>query len=203
MGEIYQNATITVAAANAKTVEHGFLAHRPPIEILPLPIILFENSFGTLCLSEAVSERTMYPTMYHSILKDEPLFSRGWALQEYALSERVILYDKDLVTWNCSSQPFKRFSSGTVMYSCSERKYFDRIRNARSNGRELVLASTPHERAESLNWNEVISESSRRDFAFFGDRLPAISGLAQEFALVTGDECLAGLWKKDIPWSIG
>jgi hypothetical protein len=115
MGPIYQNATITIAAASAGNVGDGFLQERAPLELLPL-----RNSLGTLYLAKHDKQRP-------ERRPDEPLFSRGWAFQEFLLSPRVIMYDKLQVTWHCHTDSFKGLNSDFIVYSYGTKRNFSSV----------------------------------------------------------------------------
>jgi hypothetical protein len=84
-GRIYNNARVTIAAANAPSVQSGFLDGIARRDV-PLPILLSGGRYGTLWVRERPP------------LANEPLDSRGWVLQEYLLSPHVLYYGtRDLV----------------------------------------------------------------------------------------------------------
>jgi hypothetical protein len=66
MGDIYKNATITIAAANARKVEDGFLSDRPPLDLCPIPVHLEPNVFGTAYLSKKKKKKKKKRYSKHS-----------------------------------------------------------------------------------------------------------------------------------------
>ncbi|KAB5586183.1 heterokaryon incompatibility protein-domain-containing protein [Coniochaeta sp. 2T2.1] len=57
-------------------------------------------------------------------------------------------------------------------------------------------ASTGYRRSDLLwNWDQLVSAFSNRKLSYHGDRLPAISAIAREFAKVLDSEYVCGLWK--------
>jgi Heterokaryon incompatibility protein (HET) len=189
MGEVYKNATITLAAGNAKSVEEGFLSERPYFpKGVPLPISLSNQSVGTVYFRSPVDRQPL--------VSDPVLFTRGWAFQEFLLSSRVILFDCFGVTWNCNTASFKGLSD-IIRYKVSPKLSFSR---------SIQLLKFNVARSKNIinsGWSTLISEYSARDFSCFEDRLPAIAGIAKEFSLLLNDEYLAGLWRKELIWTLG
>ncbi|KAK8013386.1 hypothetical protein PG991_008979 [Apiospora marii] len=52
------------------------------------------------------------------------------------------------------------------------------------------------------DWYTLVEQFSSRRLAYATDRLPAISGIAKEFASLLGDEYVCGLWKSDLAYGI-
>jgi hypothetical protein len=52
-------------------------------------------------------------------------------------------------------------------------------------------------------WHDLVASYSRRSLSNARDRLPAISGIAERYGLISGDEYLAGFWKSVISTDIG
>jgi hypothetical protein len=63
------------------------------------------------------------------------------------------------------------------------------------SGKELIFRSL---------LRDLVQESSRRTLKMSGDKLNALEGIVQELRLQTGDEYLAGIWRKrlvsDLSW---
>lgn len=51
-------------------------------------------------------------------------------------------------------------------------------------------------------WGKIVKEYSSRKLTKGEDKLVALSGLAKEIQLRTGDEYLAGLWRRSLPMSL-
>jgi len=50
-------------------------------------------------------------------------------------------------------------------------------------------------------WYKMLDQFGNRKLSFADDALPALSGVAAEFAVVTGDIYLGGIWKGGLLWS--
>ncbi|KAH9203395.1 heterokaryon incompatibility protein-domain-containing protein [Leptodontidium sp. 2 PMI_412] len=191
MGEIYKSATVSIAAANAKRLTDGFLEDRLPWEMCRLPLYLDKHSFGTIYIAAET---------YRKVEMNEPLFSRGWAFQEFLLSPRVIVFDKLQATWHCHSDIFKGLVPGYAGYGYTTKADFDNYLSKKQHG------STDWYGPQRM-WATLLHEYTARDFTLFEDRLPAISGIVKELSLLWKDEYIAGLWKSHIfqqlAWSRG
>jgi len=128
---------------------------------------------------------------------DEPISQRGWTLQERLLSPHILSYGTKLI-WYCRSA--RHCDGGSEDWS------FDKL------GNELLSISGHSSRAappESFidvfsrnqlyeTWHKVVTEYSQRDLTYGSDKLPALSGVTAEFARLSGDTYLAGLWKGNL-----
>lgn len=52
-------------------------------------------------------------------------------------------------------------------------------------------------------WKALVEDYSGRELSSFGDRLPALAGIAAELAAVWGDAYLAGFWRRTIVQCLG
>ncbi len=137
-------------------------------------------------------------------IKDEPISTRGWTLQESWLSSRMLIYGSAQLLWICRE---KVQVDGGIKGSSSN----GIIRNSyRINERgEMIydgrrVTGSEKEFIFRLLWEEVLKESSKRTLTVPGDKLNALEGIVQELRLQTGDEYLAGIWRKrlvsDLSW---
>lgn len=46
-----------------------------------------------------------------------------------------------------------------------------------------------------LRWSEMVKQFSVRNLAYKSDVLPALSGIAREFSMITKDTYISGMWK--------
>jgi hypothetical protein len=186
MGDIYKNATLTIAAANAEKVDDGFLSDRPPLKLCPVPFHLSPKVLGTIYLANRHRSRRL----------EGSLFTRGWAFQEFLLSPRILLYDSIQVTFICATWypgVGKGLHSGLTWYLDASKTYFDNLTN--SNYRPGTPGSSIASLGLNHHWTILIKGYSSRDFTNFEDRLPAIAGIARVFSHIWKDEYVAGLWR--------
>lgn len=94
MGDIYNKCTLTIAAVSASAVAEGFLKPKEKV-IARLPYTL-----GDVVGQVEVSHQKVVD------LWQETMFTRGWCLQEYLLSPRILLFTDTEVMWSCQSKDF-------------------------------------------------------------------------------------------------
>lgn len=121
----------------------------------------------------------------------EAISSRAWALQEWLLSRRLLVFATTGVHFICDERPL---ATTNVLYS-------------------LRLAP-PGPRAWMSNkigfinpWQRLVINFCARDLTDPADKLPAIAGLIEAYARVMGwprTDCVAGVWRetllKDLLW---
>jgi hypothetical protein len=188
MGDIYGNATITIAAAGGSTCSTGCFiqessntAHLLDKIRLRLP----DLSIGTISLCV---QNISNPWK-------DPLNQRAWALQERLLSPRLLIYSSGKLSWQCQTK--------VAPHGIGSARLPD-----------LFFEETPVNSHEMKPWNTMIRKNdpqtledswirisldySHRAITYDHDRLPALSGLARRFRDLTGDVYLAGLWKETL-----
>jgi hypothetical protein len=194
MTTVYSDCTLTVLAMSSEESAHGFLSretderrvmHRETVRVN------FLRDSGTDV--EATIGR-FDANQEESLIELErgwngkgpgALARRGWTLQEYVLSPRLLLYGANLVHWTCPSA--RRSANGMSGIHSDDKKHLG-IPPVLSNG---IL--------EEIFWNYymLVDNYSARQLTKASDKLPAFSGIAQHFQPVLGDY-LAGLWRDDI-----
>jgi hypothetical protein len=103
MSRIYQNSTLTAAAARAASVDEGFLQPRTGTDI---PNSTFELPFQ--CSRPAALGSV---TLLKVPTGPEPLDTRGWTLQERLLAPRTLEFGSLLTRFFCQHNP-RGFTDG-------------------------------------------------------------------------------------------
>jgi hypothetical protein len=201
MGQTYKNATLTIAAANAKTVHEGFLQQRPKIPSCEIPIYHDHQTeyetykrYGKLPFETWIKGRPLPRVWLSATAKssdtDEPLYSRGWTLQERLLSPRMLLYGQKELTWQCQQNSSE--SVGTTFYRRStgcKRLPINIFVN-----KKLSRKERPSSAQTKQIWQSIIEDYSSRDLSLMEDRLPALAGIAEQLQGIWGTY-VAGFWK--------
>ncbi|TVY57671.1 hypothetical protein LSUE1_G010308, partial [Lachnellula suecica] len=180
MSRIYSQATVTIAASRAETVEDGFLQPRqvnvePGVSFdLPcsfkLPYRCPNGELGSIYLAPL---KTTVP---------EPLDARAWAFQERMLSPRILEYGSRQVRWLCAHSDCQAScSDGWIPVSDEHRK-------------ESLLVDN------AVPWTTIVGSYTRRKLALQTDRPLAIAGIAEAFHEHSheNDTYLAGLWSSSL-----
>ena len=180
MFEIYQNAYLTIAAASSSDSDAGFLrmreAPRPSVNI---PFWSRSESLGSVNvhLEEFYDEDS------------EPLNKRGWALQEKLLSPRLVVYASHTIQFQCQTQTV---NLGRSLHNPT---YVEPNLLPTPILYDFDPNTYPLTTNEAVNaWMAVVMMYSPRELSFAGDKLVALSSLAQAFQPHIGTAYLAGIW---------
>ncbi|KAE9379901.1 HET-domain-containing protein, partial [Stipitochalara longipes BDJ] len=190
MGSIYQNATLTVAAANSASAAHGFLGNWPIYQSCQLPLLLPNGKTGTI----SINTRTKIPE--NTSESPEPLDTRGWTLQEFLLSPRVLYFGRYDMTWHCQTKSMGgAFSTVTSYAPVSSLKRLP----------AALFRSSPKldQKDLSKRWAGIVERYTLRTLTNMEDLLPALAGIAERFQKVTKDHYLAGMWKSSLVQYLG
>lgn len=193
MGMIFKNATVTIAAANSSSAEHGFLEIRPKRQAAIGRAL--SHLEGDQEISDHPNTRIWLDREPEHDHAKEPLSLRGWAFQEQILSQRLLQYGSKGVTWHCLD------ADKTVPILHHYVQY--KPRSKASRPAILQRAASVQGKIGFQLWNEMIEDYSNRELTFAGDRLLAIAGIASELHAFFKDTYLAGLWKEDLVQQLG
>lgn len=94
MEDVFSNAYCTIAASSAESSLAGFLGPRAPRDSVSI-----QTPSGPLYLAEFIDD-------FGSHVENSILSSRGWVLQERALSRRTIYFTKTQIYWECGRGVF-------------------------------------------------------------------------------------------------
>jgi hypothetical protein len=189
MGDIYNNATLTIAVVSNSSVGEGFLQTIPRHSVT-LPYRCPDGITGSVQVS----------TQKEVDLMQESLYTRAWCLQENLLSRRLLLYTDTEVIWQCQSIPMKRPDTNHVAYEKGDpeldsspfRRLPVNIISPIRSSEKTESSSADVERYQI--WRYLVESYTRRRLTVASDRLPALAGIAQKFREAWADEYYAGLW---------
>ncbi len=193
MGQIYSQATITIAATNAASVNEGcFTGRASKMDSAPDVCHVFPggNPSNLVALP-------FHPEWWKAVT-DAPLGRRAWTLQEQALSFRTIHCTEYGIYWECSELNASEFV-GYLRY-CGQSGILRQV-----SGYKKDAEPPSHERTKELEgqlWSQMVMQYSSRKLTIESDRLLAISAIAQQIQNFTDGEYLAGLWRSNLPSSL-
>jgi hypothetical protein len=98
MAEVHGGAFFTISAASASSINEGILFERENPVLSSVELVLESNTNPRIRGKILVS-----PAYRFKDSLDEPLYRRGWALQERILSPRVLIWNRDQFAWECQS----------------------------------------------------------------------------------------------------
>ncbi|KIM92831.1 hypothetical protein OIDMADRAFT_173779 [Oidiodendron maius Zn] len=135
-------------------------------EISQMPQV-YRNATVTILASRAAGASEGFLHEHPHIEPLDPLYCRGWALQERVLASRAIDFGRLQTRWLCNH---------------GER-------------REGYVDGSSLEDAESFSpWNHLVETYTLRELTLSDDRLLAISGLAERYSGSYQSTYLAGMW---------
>lgn len=183
MVDVYSNATLCVAAADANDDAEGFLRPRPKIPALPVDVVFtpptpIETQFRTRIYTQLPLRRPGLHEQYPA------LHNRAWCLQERYLSPRILFFDRDNMHWECLEDVWSEAGR--------------RVRKHRQMLPDVMPSFDAAGQFLHAPWCSMIREYTTSAISFSTDKLPAVSALALRVAQQTGDEYRAGLWKSDL-----
>jgi hypothetical protein len=171
MADIYENASITIAATCSNNSDRGLFS-TCPVDMVANPV----QNTGLFVRRR----KHPFPTIFSKLNDDLwPLFSRAWVFQERKLSPRVIHLASDQLYWECRSS----FLSEDGEVISTGHHYNSEIDRSYPKGA----------------WNQAVQQYSRLRLTYDGDRLPAISALVQRLQpLRENDTYVAGMWMSSL-----
>ncbi|KAJ0329843.1 hypothetical protein COL5a_003668 [Colletotrichum fioriniae] len=190
MPYIYGQASFTIMASRAKTAWDGFLQDRESFTKSDQAFLLSWQSERGEMGSIALVELETGP---------EPIDERGWTFQERLLSPRIVEFGSRQTRWSCQ-EPIPSTTGNDTRYGLD-------VGEGATDGWRKV--AEPNDlRQDSFNWGHcsktpspwgaLVDIYTSRNLSFNTDRALAMSGVAERFAVLTGDEYAAGLWKRSI-----
>lgn len=181
MSSIYKNATVTIAASSSKSATDGFLLkeEQPYCPEFEFHIPMSGNRTGTVYMSAE-----SYEPEHH-------LDTRGWTLQEFMLSSRILFFSDYELLWQCKEVDLRSVSGRGLEYTqpleALPWTVFD-------DDAEPYFGNDDTEKI--YLWKTVVQQYTERNLKEPSDRLNAIMGITCELETLWRDECLYGVWKK-------
>jgi hypothetical protein len=202
MCQVYSNAEITISASSASASNEGIFG----LQKYGLPPRALQYREHTLYTRVNTNREHNRYTMQMCVLDAPPINRRAWTFQEATLSNRVIHYTGRELVWECNE-----YFSCECGFSNTRIEADDDIS---SRGiRQPELAQGTSLKKAYARWRDLLRAFSERQLTVDDDRLPAMSGLANQFSQYlkavspdTDSRYVAGLWTGDLChqllWSI-
>lgn len=187
MSLIYKYAEITISASSALAVSKGFLQERTwqPISTpFTLPLQTPDSKTGTVQITDYNS---------YDFESQDPVHSRAWVFQEQILSARVVDFSSMMARWHCATR-----SRNDAGWPEPEPEVGNGIMSMFSALSIMDRQSQRGEDSSEYFWSWIVQEFSKRSLSFAGDKLLAVSAIAQEIGERTQDQYLAGMWQSNL-----
>lgn len=188
MGSIYKGSLVTISASSASNTNAGFLKERqPPFDPSWVVRLPFHDEQG-----EKSEFFITFTAVHHP---RDPLDGRGWTLQEHLLSTRLLIFKAHQLEWKCPElDTIDGYRQGTFPFFSVTMPPAPPLTNSRS---------WPEWSRNALcTYESIVGDYTKRKLTFEGDRPLAISGIAEEFAQMLGDQYIAGHWASTLPLSL-
>ncbi|KAH7115593.1 heterokaryon incompatibility protein-domain-containing protein, partial [Dactylonectria macrodidyma] len=195
MGQIYNNAYLTIAATSASAASEGFLNHRNrggiPIDFRARKS---DQCEGIIFFRESI-------TVDHSFTEDvhgSPLLKRAWVKQERVLSRRTIDFSSNQIFWTCR---LTRYSEDGQQHSDDGIESAALIHCLRTFHLSMGMARKQKDMFQGLffrAWSDLVQEYSTLQLKYESDRLPALAGIADIASRIISDQYLSGIWKANL-----
>lgn len=182
MTNIYQGATLSIAASSSRDCNDGFLRDLSDSSL----------QIGTYQLqSGQASQRDIFlRRLSHKLNMDmKPLSSRAWAFQERLVSKATLHCTDEGMVWECACRIRLQHNQTYDYNQFQWKSAWDGLLHRQGSS----FAPDPFK-----FWNSIITEFSKRELTYIEDKLPALAGVAEHFSRHFGLEYVAGLWKSNL-----
>lgn len=180
MASIYKNATVTLAASSSGCAADGFLSKtsRPYHPKTSVQIPMADGRTGTVYLSTEPYE------------PEHPLDKRGWALQEFALSSRLLMFSDYELLWQCKKVDLRGVTGKGLEYL----QLLETLPwSVFAEDAESYFGSLESDKI--YIWKTVVQQYTGRKLTDPEDRLRALMGITTELEALWRDANVYGLWK--------
>lgn len=196
MSQYYSKAYLTIAAGFAAGCQDGLLA-RPQVNKNEVELSYSRpENFGTktveygsvfVCLGDRIQSMR--------VERKDALERRGWALQEKALSRRMLLFGSMQMSFICLDKISNE--DGTVSPSFAR----PTKRHAIPMSLEVIGSNQNHLQRTKYafyRWYTYLEEYSLREIGQSADKFTAIAAIAQSVQECTQSRYFFGIWEDDI-----
>lgn len=115
------------------------------------------------------------------------LASRGWVLQERMLARRTLFWTDNYLFWSCKEMKASECKTDPSYFS---REYLTRD--------ELAKRVQSNELESRHAWTSVLESLSGKALTVPTDKVPAITGLGNEVARLTGEKYEMGVFEDNL-----
>jgi hypothetical protein len=202
MGVYYENALVTIAATGSSDSSEGLLTERPAqrypvracvLEAWPDPTNP-EEPPQEICINPSI------PTWWSAIIQ-APLYTRGWTMQERALSGRILHFSRDALYWECSDLRASEYRPAGLHFEEMTAQHENLIKEVHMN----IGTMKKYSKTEVLGWAwfRLVSRYAIMKFTCTSDRLIALQGLVERVQIFFPDEWVVGLWRSELLPGLG
>ncbi|KAK3402267.1 heterokaryon incompatibility protein-domain-containing protein [Sordaria brevicollis] len=192
MGDIYKNSVFTIVAAAGGHSDAGLYGVRTPRKAMQRKVQVKSASptQAPLWLMSTVMPLTGYFDPYTHGL---PWQTRGWTLQERALSRRVFTFTGEQLLWSCRQcQRWEETETETSLASITFRNMEDANVTLDGPLRFDQSRESSMRDVQAKFW-KLVYDFSNRNLCFEGDAHDAFSAILREYTELTGEQFVWGM----------
>jgi hypothetical protein len=195
MCNIYGCSLLTICALASSSCHEGFLGARSFVT-MPFKSQIYPGINGQLQLMHISTEFEQPRFGGDSQIGMDIYISkwteRAWCHQEQLMAPRQLLLGRHRVHFHCSH---KSYSENLLN---ADEGYFGTFWKQLEEFNDVISTSTSLAKLYSWWHGSVGSLYNSKLLTYPEDKLPALSGLATEFAALTKDQYIAGLWRNHL-----
>ncbi|KAM0187207.1 hypothetical protein ACHAPA_006327 [Fusarium lateritium] len=124
---------------------------------------------------------------------NHPLDKRGWTLQEYMLSSRMLIFSDYQLLWQCQEIELQSVTGNDA--GVEYQQHLESLPWAAFDDEGEPSYGT-HESEKLYLWKTIIMQYTGRDLRFATDRLNAVTGITTELQKVWQDSHIYGHWER-------
>ncbi|KAH7305549.1 heterokaryon incompatibility protein-domain-containing protein, partial [Stachybotrys elegans] len=188
MGDIYRYSLCTIAALGAADPHGGCFLERSALSFVPCQLFLDPQTQRGVY---AENWRNPSPNSSQASSRAR-LLTRGWVLQESALSPRTLYFGSDMLYYSCTSTHIseaERTQSSSSYRPNIKQRFYDLLDKVEKG--EDYYSWAPF-------WWNIIRDYTACDLTVLSDKWPAISGLAAVVQSKSDTRLVHGLWEKHL-----
>lgn len=192
MRTIFKNAYVTLVASHPPSVSDGFLF--PQSTPMSSFFSIRANTIATGPLDILVE------LLPFSRIRHQPVNNRAWTMEERLLSSKLLIFSSYGLFWQCEEEDLSFEERILEDQDPNQIGHRIDVRAGLLNASEDIFFSSI-----VLKWFTLVSDYTSRSLTHFGDKMPAIAGIAEEFSQKWGlrlGEYKAGLWSNYLVGSL-
>jgi len=184
MQDVYRGSLCNIAASGSGSSLEGCFRKRKPQLVKPC-IVKTSYSHANLTNLECIVENSSEKDIPHD--NDQPLFRRGWVLQERYLAPRTLHFGSEYIFWECKSRWASEVHPIALVKTSPFVSYSVKPQNSLNKVQSL------------LRWSRLVQEYSKCSLTKPSDKLVAFSGVARDIDRSAAlGEYLAGHWRENL-----
>ncbi|RMY62577.1 hypothetical protein D0863_10906 [Hortaea werneckii] len=183
MAEVYSGAYLVFVAAAAADVEGGL---DPPADVKNWRHLTAHQVTAGPILVRAKNHRRDACALL-------PISTRAWTYQERLVAKRCPIFCESEVVWECLQGCRCQCSAAHTVTRQSDPQLLPSVLPSGTTGKRFASSQDAYK-----FWSYAVTTFSKMRLTRPTDRLPAISAIASVIQAETGDQYLAGLWRRGL-----